>query len=113
MKTSLNIQSTKEFIFSPTELELNIFFNAMIKGSDGQPAKGVRVVSTLTQRVEGGTLTECRELYFPLSFMSHIDSLDDNKEPSINPEALAQILAIFNLKIAPKVEVTNEDKTVN
>lgn len=104
MEFNVNVEATKEIIFKPSRLILRVGHQFISESKDSFGKSVVSVMSSLIQELANGSIVENTHREFPSEILSAIDSLDENKRPAINTEALAEILAGFNLRLAPKVE---------
>lgn len=93
----LSIETTKDFLFKPTEMAINV-----IGGKETEDGKVFDVLIRLTQETANGSIVETSRRAFPSEQLNAVlgGGYDFDKQvPIVDKEAIAPILAAFNLKI--------------
>lgn len=99
MQFNYDIKATKKqvdtigFLFEPETIKIEV-------GNKNDAGDLVSITTTLRQTIDGGYIQQVREQWLPVSILAAIDGFDVNTmQPAINPAALTQILAGFNLAL--------------
>lgn len=94
---NFKVTPTKVFDYTPTELELQIKGKEIIQ-EGGEDVEIVNVSTWLTQILPNGRIVEIKDHKLPVSVLAAFTGYD-GFNPIINPQAVNQILAAFNLEL--------------
>lgn len=93
-KINQKVKATKDFKFSPTDLEITILELTNEK-------KNVRVQTILKQQLERGAIEQKEVLEMPIEALQSVFNGYDaiSQTPTINIEALSAIVSSLNLEL--------------
>lgn len=93
-------QDSIGILFIPDNIEIHVGAKEVITNEDETTTEVVPVQTILSQQITGGYIEERRSQKLPASVLSAISGFDVNTmKPTINTQALSQILSQFDLKL--------------
>ncbi len=108
MNFDYKVEQIQDVQFKPTDLQITVG-EGLAGRVTTEEGEFVRVHSTLTQTTPVSIIVENREILMPVSVLGAINGFDPaTGRNTIDPAMLAQILAGFNLKLAPTTAPVSE-----